>query len=253
MRGQRYWVKAGKLAPETNDDLVKVNADEYQKLREGVIRITTGDLGTEVKWFVNSPCTASLFTIIQWLSSARGPFVLRFHAVGWFEEFYEDPAAAVRRLEDILARGDRHFTGRTFVEEQALTSLLLPDVLKQSLERQVPADEYTVDCAYDVNSKHFVVERVGPKSAIGRLWGTVTSSYPCQPMGTYGDTISAAYEEVMDDGIPRYHHVLAALRLPDNQVHWVPYHRLIFPKRVSAHSVGVSVVSQIAKVDIRVL
>jgi hypothetical protein len=252
MRGRRFWVHHGKLEPLLGDALTN-SEDEDRFFQQGGVRLTTGDLGTEIKWVVNSPCVSSVFKAMQWLPSVKPPYILRFFAIGWFEEVYREPAAAVRRLEQVLVRGDRHFTGRVFIKESSSDSKLLPHVLKDVLNGQGVSEDYSVDCTYDENSHLFKVERVGFKSAIGRVWGTFTSSHPCQSAGSYGDPVNATYEDVLKNNRPRYDHVLAALRLPDNALHWVPYHRIVFPRRNNKGEAGVAVVSQIARVDIQVL
>jgi hypothetical protein len=252
MRGQRYWVNQGKLEL-LSGQLTRAAEDDELSFQRGSVRLTTGDLGTEIKWLVNSPCVSSVFKAMQWLPSARPPFILRFFAIGWFEEVYREPAAAIRRMEQVLARGDRHFTGRVFTKEANVNSQFLPDVLKDVLNGQGVSNDYSVDCAYDEHSHLFKVERVGAKSAIGRVWGTFTSSHPCQSAGSYGDPVNATYEDVLKHNRPRYDHVLAALRLPDNALHWVPYHRIVFPRHNEKGEAGVAVVSQIARVDIQVL
>ncbi len=252
MRGRRYWVNHGKLEPMLGD-VVTSGEDEDRFFQQGSVRLTSGDLGTEIKWVVNSPCVSSVFKAMQWLPSVKPPYILRFFAIGWFEEVYREPAAAVRRMEQVLARGDRHFTGRVFIKEASRDSNLLPDVLKGILAGQEVSQDYSVDCTYDENSHLFKVDRVGSKSAIGRVWGTFTSSHPCQSAGSYGDPVNATYDDVLKNNRPRYDHVLAALRLPDNALHWVPYHRIVFPRRNDKGEAGVAVVSQIARVDIQVL
>jgi hypothetical protein len=252
MQGQRYWIVKGTLEP---GKLLGTTATEQENrlLQEGSVRITTGDLGTELRWIVNSPCVTSLFKAMQWLPSAKGPYILRFFAVGWFEEVYRTTSAAINRIEQVLARGDRHFTGRVFIRDGENANSIVPDVLRDALNRHAAPQEYSVDCALDENSNTFVVERVGPKSAIGRVWGTFTTSHPCQSVGSYGDPVNATYEDVLRTGKPRYDHVLAALRLPDNELHWVPYQRVVIPRKDARGHPGVTVVSQIARVDIQVL
>jgi hypothetical protein len=252
MRGQRYWIHQGSLEPLLGSALNGAEQEE-RFFNNGSVRLTTGDLGTEIKWVVNSPCVTSLFKAIQWLPSVKPPYILRFFAVGWFEEVYRESVAAINRIEQVLVRGDRHFTSRVFIKEAATSSVNLPDVLKEALNGQGVSEEFSVDCAYDEHSHHFKVERVGPKSAIGRVWGTFTSSHPCQSEGSYGDPVNATYEDVLKHNRPRYDHVLAALRLPDNALHWVPYHRIVLPRRNEKGEAGVAVISQIARVDIQVL
>jgi hypothetical protein len=252
MRGQRYWVQQGRI--EASPSLAAdINAQDDQCYQAGKVRLTTGELGTEVKWVVNSPCVSSLFKAMQWLPSVKPPYILRFFAVGWFEEVYREANAAVGRMEQVLARGDRHFASRVFIAEVAASSPQVPPVLKEALTGRGILEDYSVECVLDENSGLFHVERVGPQSAIGRVWGTYTSSYPCQSAGSYGDPVNATYEDVLRTNRPRYDHILAALRLPDNRLHWVPYHRVVLPHTTGSNHVAVTVVSQIARVDIKVL
>ena len=86
MLGRRYWVDAGKIGNFANDDATYSLIEERKRFDLGQVRLTTGDLGTEIKWHVQSPCHASLYAAIEWLATARAPFVLRFYVSGWFEE-----------------------------------------------------------------------------------------------------------------------------------------------------------------------
>ncbi len=229
-----------------------MSEDEARLLSSGSVRLTTGDLGTEVKWEVNSPCVASLFRVIEWLPTVKPPYILRFWAIGWFEEVCQSPAAAVKRIEQVLARGDRYFTSRVFIEQHSPEERTMPEVLQNAIQGNNLAEDYAVDCSFDPDSHLFKVERIGPQSAIGRVWGTFPTSYPCQVEGSFGDPVNATYEDVLRTGRARYDHVLAALRLPDNAVHWVPYQRVVVPRTVGAKH-GVVVFAQITKVDIQVL
>jgi hypothetical protein len=226
--------------------------EEDRMLQTGSVRLTTGDLGTEIKWVVNSPCFSSLFRTIQWAETANAPYILRFFAIGWFEEVYRTTAAAIKRIEHIMARGDRHFTTRVFTEQHSPDNAAMSDVLQSAIKGHKLADDFAVDCMFDEEHKIFRVERIGPQSAIGRVWGTYPTSYPCQVEGSFGDPVNATYEDVLRTGKPRYDHVLAALRLPDNALHWVPYQRVVVPRDVSGKA-GVVVYAQISKVDIQVI
>lgn len=222
-------------------------------MERGDVRLVTGELGTEIKWKVQTPCFASLLRAVHFLREARPPFILRFHAFGWFEEVHRHSWDAAQRIEEILARGDRHFVSRAFVHEADPRLAPLSPLMRHAIESGEAEDEYVVEAARDEVTQSFVVDKVGPKSAIGRVWGTITSSFPCQPTSKYGNAVSEAYEQVLKTGEPHYDQVLAALRLPDNQVHWVPYHRVILPKCRKDRMPAVAIVSEIAKVEIKVL
>ena len=253
MRGQRYWVLSTRFeAVDQTIDTSPAEADAWLH-REGRVRLTTGPLGTEVKWDVQSPCHSALYTTMELIKDMQPPFVLRFCAMGWIEAVCDDAESAARRIEDIIAHGDRHFVSRIFVERVAPLIADMPDVIKFSLESQTAPEDYTVDCFFDHVTSQFVVRRVGAKSAIGRVWGTFTSSHPCQPAGCYGDTVSAAYADVVKTGNPRYDQVVALLRMPDDSHQWVPYHRVILPSQANTGPPSVAVVSEIAAVNFRVL
>jgi hypothetical protein len=130
---------------------------------------------------------------------------------------------------------------------------MLTPLLNDCLLSNVPPEEYAVECSYDDASQQFVVDRVGAKSPISKFYGTYLSSFPCQTVGSYNDTVSEAYKHVINTGKPRSDHVLAAFRLPDNQVHWVPYQRLILPKRGLPGSHSVAVISEISRISFNVI
>jgi hypothetical protein len=253
MRGRISWIRAGVLdrAPQKED--TPSPTLEEKSLDSGDVRIVTGELGTEIKWKVQTPCFSSLLRAVHFMQDAKPPFILRFHAFGWFEEVCREAWTAIQRVEEILARGDRHFFSRAFVQNADPHAARLSPMMRQALETHVADEDYTVEVVLDETTHSFVVEKVGHKSAIGRVWGTITSSFPCQPTSKYGDAVSEAYEHVLKTGKPHYDQVLAALRLPDNQVHWVPYHRVVLPKVREDGIPAVAIVSEIARVEIKVL
>ncbi len=248
----RLWAHQGKLQPApTRIDEDQNNSDQplYQ---EGGVRITVGTKGTEIKWLAQSPCVASLFSVINWLPQAIAPVILRVHSSGWFEEFFDKPENAAKRIEALIARSDRHFPVRTFVEEVEPSRNNVAKLLVDILENPGGADIYSVECEYNKFNNRFTVEHIGSKSPIARFYGTYPNTYPCT-VSSYGDRVSAGYNAVLSSGKPRVDHVLAAFRLPDNQVHWVPYHRLILPVTGAHNSDRVRVVSQIAPITFQVI
>jgi hypothetical protein len=253
MQGRRIWIENGKLCSGPNPaDLTP--ADEERRLhREGFVRLTTGDIGTEIRWSVFSPCFASLFTAQEWLTSAKPPFMLRYYLSGWFEEVISTAELARRRIDEIISKSELHIAHHTFVKQMHPDSQPLPPLLQHSFDRSQPLDEYAVTCTLDRTSQQYRVSHIGPKSIIARVYGTTPASYPCKNGGSYDTRVSEAYAQVLDTGRPRYDHVLAAFRTPDNSVHWVPYQRLIFPVGGRASKDTVSVVSEIANVDIRII
>lgn len=254
MSGQRFWIAEGRIVSDAfimdlHDD-ADADADRFN--RDGAVRVTTGDLGTEIKWSVFSPCFASLFYAIKWLPTAKAPVVLRFYLAGWFEETYPDVEKAINRIEQVLAKCDLHIKKRTFVEQVDPTGHALPPMLEQTWLNRIVVPETAVDCVYEPQSGRFRVSRIGSESTMAKLYGITPISYPCINGGAYDETVSEAYSDVLDSGKPRYDHVLAALRMSDNVVRWVSYQRIVLPKHDIKYP-SVSVVAEIADVDINLI
>ncbi len=250
--GRQYWVENGKFGQLLPTQCANGAADERLRLRQGQVRLTTGDLGTEIKWTVLSPCNASLFAITVLLRDLARPYILRFYASGWFEEFYDDTREAAIRIEQIIARGDRHFVCNTIVKQFEIDKAPLSPLLRGCMEGAATTRDYAVECVFEETSRQFHVEKIGQRSAISRVYGTFLSSYPCRSVGSYSDTVSKAYTEVMSSGRARYDQILSAMCLPNNDVQWVPYARLILPNNTSQKP-SVLVVSEIGKVEIQVI
>ncbi len=253
VQSRRYWVVYGRLCSAAAETASVGPEDESENFHNGHVRITTGELGTEIKWTVISPSTSSLFAVCDWIKTATAPFVLRFFASGWFEEFHDTAEAATTRINEIIARGDRHFTCRTMVKEFELESAPISPFFKSCISGETNAGDYAVECVYEDTSQQFHVERVGPKSTIRRIWGPNLSSFPCQASGSYSESVSRAYSDVILKGRARYDHVLAAMSMPNDDIFWVPYQRLLMPKKIEGERPSVLIFTEISKVSIQLI
>jgi hypothetical protein len=253
MRADIQWIYQGRPLGERPRD-GDVPMDDRELLdRVGAVRVVSGELGTEIRWSVLSPCFASLFHVSEMLLDLPAPYMLRYFLAGWFEEQYQTGVEARRRIVDLVWRGDIHLTANVFVREFEPGNRKMPDLLRHVWMDGNAMPDYSVDCVYEESSGRFRVDRIGPKSTIARLWGVTPASYPCLNGGSYDRTVGAAYGEVLKQGRPRYDHVYAAMRTPDDTIVWIPYQRVIVPKRFTAAARAVSVVTEICKVDIDIV
>lgn len=251
--GQIYWIDKGTLARDRPQFAAGAESDDALMHRYGCVRVSTGELGTEIRWSVFAPNFASLYFAAEFLTGLRGPFMLRYFLAGWFEEICETAAAARRRIGDILSKSDLHLVKRAFVREADPNGKAMPPLLQHAwLDGAITAD-YSVDCVYEESSGRFRVDRIGPRSTIARLWGLTPASYPCMNGGSYDRIVSAAYSDVLKAGRPRYDHVYAAMLTPDDTVTWIPYQRVIMPMHASDKRRAVTIVTEIANVDIRIV
>jgi hypothetical protein len=217
------------------------------------VSVAEGEAGTAVRWLVDAANIASLIAVCIMLGHSAPPFVLHFYAAGWFEERHERASDAVRRIEELLMRGDGFLSSRIFVKPADPVLSAMPQPLQEAWACQAVAEEAAVRCIRDLDSGAFVVAHVGSQSPIGRVWGTSASSWPCLPTGHYAAAATRTYEEVLESQKARYEQVLAALRFPDHVLRWVPYHRLVMPDPAAEKAQGVVIVSAFAEVPFRVL
>ncbi len=253
MRATRIWVNQGVFHRPKADAPELSAKDERHRFELGEVRLTTSGIGTEVKWHVQTPCVASLFVVSDWLLRAQAPFVLRFYISGWFEEFYQTSTETIARLEAIIARGDRHFPVRTFVQQVEISKSILAPLVVDASSATSKIDELAIECVYNRENKRFNVTSVGKQSLIAKVYGDVESSFPRQSTGSYSDAVNVGYIDVLESGKPRADHVLAALRFPNNTVYWVPYHRLILPVLGQSRNDAVRVVSQFGSIGFKVI
>ena len=146
-----------------------------------------------------------------------------------------------------------HFTARTLVKQFEIDEKPLPGLLTECINKPATASDYAVECSFEGNTEQFTVKKIGSKSVINQVWGPFPSSFPCQSTSQYGQVVSEAYREVLNTGRPRYDHVLAAMRMPDNVLFWVPYHRLVLPKTSHNGDPSVLVISELNQVDITLI
>jgi hypothetical protein len=252
MSGQRYWIVEGRRLPDSPEQSLLDNVEAERFNHDGAVRVTTDSVGTEIKWSVFSPCFASLFYAIQLLPTAKAPIVLRFYLSGWFEETCRTAEQAINRIEQVIAKSELHLTKRTFVEQFNPKLANMPLVLQKAWQEHRVSPETSIDCVYERSSQKFHVDRVGAHSTIAKYYGMSPVSYACRSGNSYDEVISEAYTDVLRTGKPRYDHVLAAMRMPDNVVRWMPYQRIVVPTRMDEKLMRVSVVAEIANVEIRI-
>jgi hypothetical protein len=248
-----FWIARGELlAAPPEEGGVPVPENELLQ-RRGYVKVSLGPKETIVKWDLFAANWASLYFTMEWMAGLPGPYMLRYFLAGWFEETYEDLEQALDRMDLILGKSDIRLSKRTFVQEADPNRPDIPPSLKSAILERKIAPEVAVDCVHDPMTGRFLVDRVGPKSTIARLWGLSPVSYPCLTGHSYDQMVSRAYPKVLKSGEPHYDHVYAAMNTPDGSVVWIPYQRVVVPKRFAHGRRGVAVVTEQTKVDIAIL
>ena len=247
MTRRSIWIVNGEARAAAHDP---PHDDAWRLMNEqGAVRLVSGPAGTELRWVVASPHVGSLFSAEAMLQYLQAPVMLRFYVAGWFEERLETVEEAAGRIRALVMNADRHLSSRVFVHEPDVSSARVPGLLQDVLREKAVGAEHSVECRYEPELDGFVVCRVGERSAIGRIWGTDQSTFPCLATGALGRSASQSYGRAVSQGVPVYEQVIAALRFPDQTLRWVPYHRVILP--IAERRVRVA--SEYGDVDFRVL
>jgi hypothetical protein len=254
MAGRHYWLVNGKIWDDSGPGNSDPAAAWSLMSDRGAVRLISGPHGTEMRWAVAAPHVLSLFAAEAMLAYMDGPYMLRFYAAGWFEECYNDLAEVRRRLGALVMHGDRHLASRVFVRAPEPAQARVPDILREVLRDGEAPRELAVECTFEPDLDAFVVRHVGARSAIGRIWGTDPTSFPCLAQGPLASSAGQSYQRALNARAPIYEQVMAALRYPDDTLHWTPYHRVILPLcEPGARTQAVQVVSACAEVEFRVL
>lgn len=253
MTSQVSWIARGRIAAPPADDGAETSSEDHRLQWEGMVKITQGLDGTEIKWSVFSGNWASLYFVLEWIETYPAPLTLKYFLLGWFEERIATAHEARQRIETIVAKSDIHLTQRTFVRDADPGRKDIPPLLRNALVDKTALPDHSVDCIYDNDQNRFRVERIGSKTPIAKIFGFHPVSYPCINGLSYDQMVSAAYGKVVATGQPHYDHVVAAMTTPHGSVVWIPYQRVILPHKRQDGGKGVSVVSQVARVDIMII
>lgn len=253
-RGSRtLWIAKGHPLRELDLSLAGASEDELIQ-RQGLVKLSVGEEGgTTITWTFLAPNWSSLYYAMESLHLYPPPFHLNYFLAGWFAETVADWKTARERLSQLIAKSDVHLLARVFVKEADPDASKMPPLLQNAWGDRAVRPDISVDCVLDPVEDRYKVLRIGPNSQIARLWGVMPVTYPCLNGGSYDQIVSAIYNKVIETGEPHYGHVYAAMTFPNRQVRWVPYQRVVLPHQFPDGRPGVTVVSQITPVDIRVV
>jgi hypothetical protein len=250
---REFWLQAGRFAerPVGTDGRAVPEAEMLGRM--GYVKLTVGRGLTEIKWMALAANWSSLHLAKEWVGETPGPYALKYFVSGWFSEQIGEAGHAARRIDEIVAKSDIHLVSRVYVREVDPGEAVMPQTLLRTLDDRRAPPDFSVDCVLDEAAGRFRVERIGPKSAIAKLWGLSPVSFPCINGGSYDFTVAQAYQKVLKTGVPHYDHVLAAMTRPDGEPVWIPYQRLVLPSSNRPGRRRVTVVSEVAPVSITVV
>jgi hypothetical protein len=255
MGDKTIWLARGeRVSPAEAAHLAELGEDEILE-RRGLVTIQISErAGTTIKWAFFAPNWASMYYVMETLYLYPGPYNLQFFLAGWFRETHANFEDARKRIHELVSKSDIHILSRTFVHQSKPSPRKTPSLLQDAISDLTVKPDFSVDLVVNDQDGRLYVERIGPQSAMAKLFGLSTVSFPCMIGGSYDQVVSACYPRVIRSGEPHYDHVMAAMSTPDRRVVWVPYQRVVLPHRFPDGRRGVTVVSEITNaVDIRIV
>ena len=254
MSGTAFWIVNGRV---DNDPFNTTGQDNPEALMQhaGAVFVASGRRGTVIRWAMFASNWSSLYCVSEMLATLPGPYTFEFFLSGWFSQSVTEPQQAVARLQELVVKSDIHLRQKTHVKSVSTDYPgHIPTLIGDTLADRRAAPQSSVDCIYDAESGRFLVERIGSESAVAKYYGTTSpSSFPCQTGNSYDSIVSRAYKKVMESGLMHYGHVLAALPSPMQATKWIGYQRVILPHVFPNGRAGVTVVTEVADVDIKLV
>lgn len=230
MKAQELWVCEGRIVPRPLDDHGKPCSERSLLQQRNHVKIEIGNHGVSIKWVMAVANWSSLFFAKDWIGIFEGPFNLLFFNAGWFEERLETSAAAMNRIDQLIAKSDVRLSARVYTRGFFGSTTPIVDELVELLKSGQPDEERAVICQVDTENGNVDVESIGKKSLLAGIWGDARTSYPCQTGHSYDRVVSKAYHRALTENRPIYDQVLASMVKPNGNIYWLSYQRVIFPK-----------------------
>ena len=240
----------------------------------GQIRVETTPNHLALSWDTRKVDGTAVQNIVNRLriSQFRGTVSLNFIYFGWVEEFYPNCAGAVERILEIQAHKDIDVFDTTMMTEQPLDKLNSASPLIQSgyghwsksegnmakLPNEAVANYFPhlVMFRHDPYDNKLIYFWVGNNSSCAKVYG---DNWAKSAIGTdaarssgpeskaFADRISTQFYQVLDTGVPQYHHVRTLMGNGKASPKWQSYERLVVRHTLGGGGVAISVLSNLTQ------
>lgn len=228
------WIDRGKALPRLPANIFQDNLDLPFR-HFSLISVRAEGNVTSVRWDPRYPDTASIATAVEKIYEANSATNLIFYKDGWFRETFPGPHAAVERFHAIHTLKDVAISKAGFIKNRPFDPDTLPPLIKLMMRFPRVFKDYAIEAIFDENNEDYPITYAGPKCATAKILGTDWLNDPDLDLGTQNQAwdreVTRPFGEVLSSWKPRYDQVLAALARPGGEPVWVPYHRVVLPRR----------------------
>jgi len=268
----QWWIDdTGDMHDHRNMD---TSFDEMFISHLGQIKIEAAPNHLVLSWDSRKVDGAAVNELIGRLQNSQfsGTVSLNFIYFGWVEELYPDCASAVARIIEIQEHRDIDVFDTTMMIEQPLDNLNSASPIIQSgynhwsrsegdmtkLPNEAVADYFPhlVMFRHDPYDNRLLYFWVGNSSSCAKVYG---GDWAKSAIGTdagrssgpeskaFAERISRQFYQVLDTGVPQYHHVRTLMGNGKASPKWQSYERLVVRHTLGGGGVAISVLSNLTQ------
>ena len=247
------WIDRGKPLPSLGPDYFKGNLNlPFRYFALVQVRSTANT--TEVRWDPAHADWASIDAAVAAVMEVDTSTTLVFYKSGWFKEHYSTASEAAARIYMVQTMKDVDLAHAAFVKPLDYSFEKAPPLIKLMMQNPYFYANHAIEHWYNEADGTFDPSWSGPESATTKVFGPDWiergSLAGSERNREADDELVREYQGVLDDWTPRYDQILVALA-PDDEEHiWVPYHRVMVPRRARRGGFGTSNLIALGKVDL---
>ncbi len=247
------WIDRGKPLPSLGPDYFKGNLNLPFRYFALIQVRSVGNI-TQVRWDPAHADKASIDAAVQAIMQANAATTLVFYKSGWFKEHYSSASDAAARLLMVGIMGDVKISRSAFIKEQNCRFDRLPPLIKLMMRNRQMYHDYSIETAFDERRNWFPPTRSGRLSAtaqvLGPDWITNGALHEEPQNKPADDEMVREYHGVLKSWAPRYDTALASLARDGEEPRWVPYHRVVLPRKTKRGGFGTSNLVALGNVDL---
>ena len=229
-----HWIDRGQSLPRLGPDSFK--DDLNLPFRHfSLVQVRTQANVTHVRWDPRHPCRSSICAAVEAVLKAGTAAMLHYYKSGWFSEPCATAEKAAIRIFEIQDAKHVDILKPAFVRQTAYDFKNIPPLIRLMMSNPYIYGEYAVETVYDGEDDWFPATFSGRHSASARILGSDWIEQGLLGESALNrdadDEITREFAGVLNTWKARYDQIMASLAREDGEPRWVPYHRVVVPRK----------------------